>query len=166
MVCNTYAPLCLLPLSPQGAKARRATSMRREKGCAEFSNRWDESSVLVRYAFFLSFYTFLFFFPLILFFPFTFLCPLFNLSNFPVFQATFSSLCKCQFRFRSSPFLRLLFFLCPPPLALSLLFPLCLVLDTLPKTTSTPCFPLLTLAFKRQSPLSCRLAARTLVGSG
>lgn len=35
-------------------------------------------------------------------------------------------------------------------LPLSLLFPLCLVLDMLPKTTSTLCFPLLTLECKRQ----------------
>lgn len=40
----------LFPLSPQGVKARRATSMRRGKGCAECSNKWDESSVPVRYA--------------------------------------------------------------------------------------------------------------------
>lgn len=50
MVRHAYSALCLFPLSPRGAKARRATSTRREKGCAECSNRWDESSVLVRYA--------------------------------------------------------------------------------------------------------------------
>lgn len=54
MVGHAYATLCLIPLSPRGAKARRATSTRREKGCAECSNRWDESNVLVRYALALS----------------------------------------------------------------------------------------------------------------
>lgn len=49
VVGHANATLCFFPLSPRGAKARRGTSMRREKGCAECSNRWDESSVLVKY---------------------------------------------------------------------------------------------------------------------
>lgn len=71
----------------------------------------------------------------------------FHLSNFHV---TFSSLLICQFQFCFSLFLRLLFFCVCLLLPLSLLFPLCLVLDMLPKTTSTLCFPLLTLECKRQ----------------
>lgn len=147
MVGRAYATLCLFPLSPRGAKARRATSTRREKGCAECSNRWDESSVLVRYVLPLSSCVLLSF-P----FPHSVLlllsCVLhFHLSNFHV---TFSSPLICQFRFCFSLFLRLLFFCVCLPLPLSLLFPLCLVLDMLPKTTSTLCFPLLTLECKRQ----------------
>lgn len=49
-----YATVCLFPLSPQGAKARRATNTRSENGCSECSNRWDESSVLVRYVLLIS----------------------------------------------------------------------------------------------------------------
>lgn len=58
-------------LSPQGAKTRPATRMRREKGCDECSNRWDESSVLVRYALLLSSFS-LFSSPMFLWPPFTF----------------------------------------------------------------------------------------------
>ena len=48
------ATLCLSSSpSPRGAKARRGTSKRRETGCGECSNRWAESSVLVRYAHFI-----------------------------------------------------------------------------------------------------------------
>lgn len=47
---RAYVTLCLLPLSPQGVTTRRWTSRRREKYCAEYSNRWDESSVLARCA--------------------------------------------------------------------------------------------------------------------
>lgn len=50
VVGQAYVTMCLFPPSPQGAKARRATSMKRENGCGECSNRWDESSVLVRYS--------------------------------------------------------------------------------------------------------------------
>lgn len=135
-----------VPLSPRGAKARRGTSMRREKGCAEYSNRWDESSVLVRYALLFSCDVP---FSLILYcscFPLSsiYICP-----TFSIFYVTFSSLLICQFRFYFSLFLRPCFCVCLL-LPLSLLFPLCLVLDMLPKTTSTPCFPLLTLECKRQ----------------
>lgn len=45
--------MCLFPLSPQGAKARRSTSMKRGNGCGGCSNKLDESSVLVRYSLFL-----------------------------------------------------------------------------------------------------------------
>ena len=48
------------------------------------------------------------------------------------------------------PFPQALLFVSASFLPLSLLFPLCLVLDMLPKTTSTLCFPLLTLECKRQ----------------
>lgn len=51
--CYDGTHLCgvvFVPPSPRGVKARRGTSRRREKGCVECSNRWDESSVLVRYA--------------------------------------------------------------------------------------------------------------------
>lgn len=141
------ATLCLFPLSPRGAKARRATSTRREKGCAECSNRWDESSVLVRYADPLSSYvpfSFPFSHSLLLLcpsFPCVHLlcltCHIFLSPHLPVsiFVSPFSSgssFCVCLL------------------LPLSLLFPLCLVLDMLPKTTSTLCFPLLTLECKRQ----------------
>lgn len=54
IVDGAYATVCLFPLSPQGAKARRATNTRRENGCSECSSRWDESSVLVRYVLLIS----------------------------------------------------------------------------------------------------------------
>lgn len=77
VVGNAHATLCLSPLSPRGVKARRAMSTEREKGCDECSNRWDESSVLVRYVLLLSCCNYLFCF--LLFFttlclPVTFVC--------------------------------------------------------------------------------------------
>lgn len=88
-VGHAYATLCLFPPSPRGAKARRATSTRREKGCAECSNRWDESSVLVRYVLPLSScvpFSFLFSHSLLLLLS----CVLhFHLSNFSVFHIIF-----------------------------------------------------------------------------
>lgn len=106
---HDYATLCLFLLSPRGAKARRATSTRREKGCAECSNRWDESSVLVRYAFSFSSRVPFSSFSLILYYSlslvsFISIC-LTYLSNFPLSSsASFdlvspfssgSSLCAC-----------------------------------------------------------------------
>lgn len=150
VVGHTYATLCLFPLSPRGAKARRATSTRREKGCAECSNRWDESSVLVRYALRLS-SSVPFSFPSSHSLPLLlFLCP-----SFPFVQL----FCLSRHIFLSPhlpvsilfhPFPQALLFVSASFLPLSLLFPLCLVLDMLPKTTSTLCFPLLTLECKRQ----------------
>lgn len=115
VVGHAYAILCFFPLSPRGAKARRATSTRREKGCAECSNRWDESSVLVRYALRLSSCVPLSF-PISYFLLLLLSCVLhFHLSNFSVFHVTFSSLLICQFWFCISLFLKL-FVLCLPPL--------------------------------------------------
>lgn len=150
VVVNAYVTLCLSPFSPQGVKARRAMSMKREKGCDGCSNRWDESSVLVRYALLLSCCPCLFCF-LSFFTTLAFLCPSSVLFNFSVFHVTFSSLLICQFRFCFSLFLRL-FFLCLPPFTSlpTFSFTVCLVLEMLPKTTSTLCFLLLTLECKKQ----------------
>lgn len=48
--CCARVTLCLFPLSPRGAKARRATFTKRGRGCAWCWNRWEESSVPPRYA--------------------------------------------------------------------------------------------------------------------
>lgn len=133
VVGHTYATFCLFPLSPRGAKARRATSTRREKDCAECSNRWDESNVLVRYAL-----------PLSSCVPFSFpfsysVLPLlsrvlhFHLSDFSVFHVTFSSLLICQFRFCFSLFLGLLFLCLPPFTSLLPFFLYALFLTCCPK---------------------------------
>lgn len=132
MVGHNYATLSLFPLSPREAKARRATSMRREKGCAGFSNRWDESSVLVRYALLISTVAFSFSFSQSLLLLLS--CVLhFHLSNYSVFHVTFSSLLKCQFRFCFSLFLRLVFLCLPPFTSLPPVFLYALFLTCCPK---------------------------------
>lgn len=142
---HAYVTLCLFPLSPRGTKARRATFTRREKGCAWFLNRWDESSVLVRYAAPLSSVSLSLFPSLILYYScflmsFIFIYLTF-ITHFP--HSSYASF-SFDLRFPQAPlFVSASFYL-------SLLFPICLALDMLPKTTSTLCFPLLTLEWKGQ----------------
>lgn len=64
-------------------------------------------------------------------------------SHFPLYSSASFDFVS-PFSSGSSLFVSASFYLSP------LLFPLCLVLDMLPKTTSTLCFPLLTLERKRQ----------------
>lgn len=161
MVGNAHVTLCLSPLSPRGVKARRAMSMKRGKGCGECSNRWDESSVLVRYVLLLSYCNYLFCFLLFfvtLCFPVTFVCivQLFCLSchilfipHLPVsifFSLFFRLLFLCLPRFTSLP---------------TFSFTICLVLEMLPKTTSTLCFLLLALECKKQREEEKALGKKT-----
>lgn len=120
VVGNAYATLCLSPLSPRGVKARRAMSMEREKGCDECSNRWDESSVLVRYVLLLSYcpFSFAFFHSLLLLLSCVFYLYMSNfsfMSHFPLSSSarfdfvsplsSGSSFCVCSFYLTPSFFL-------------------------------------------------------------
>lgn len=144
--CCARVTLCLFPFSPRGAKARRATFTMREKGCAWFLNRWEESSVLPRYAVPPSLLSLSPLHSLILYYSVASSCPSFHLFDF---HNKFSSLVICQFQFCFSIFLSPHPFHFCPVLALSLPFPVCVALDTLPRSTSTLCFPLLTLQCKK-----------------
>lgn len=127
---------------PRGAKARQGTGRRRERGYAECSNRWDESSVPVRYALSRS-YRATFSFSTAL--PLLRALQFFHSSYFAVFQFTRSPHLSASFvcLFPLAP----LFLSLPPFTSLP---PFCLVFDMLPKTTSTLHFPLLTLECKMQ----------------
>lgn len=100
--CCACVTLCLFPLSPRGAKARRATFTMREKGCVWFLNRWEESSVLPRYAVPPSLLSLSPFHSLILYYSVPSPCPSFHLFDF---HNTFPSLVICQFQFCFSIFL-------------------------------------------------------------
>lgn len=132
---GAYATVRLFPLSPQGAKARRAMNTRRESGCSECSNRWDESSVLVRYVLLISF-------PVIFSFLSLILCYFCFLESFiPILLACFLhlphvSVYICQFLI-FFPFLADSNFMSTFYLSFNTLS---FVLDMLPKIPSTFCF--------------------------